>query len=181
MQLPDALGISDKDCKFISTMKRAAVKEFAWTKIKCVRNTFLVGLHFYICDDPRAQHVFSFLSKYEFAGNYDIWHFVETALVFRARDFRLRGEDANSNATLQRIQKSGNVHTRLAGRLLDSIRRDAENARRLKIKKSEIGWLESMYMEIIFNIELGPLGDRVSFEVELEKSIIRLRELTGCC
>lgn len=183
--LPPAFLDEAEPHKFLSRLKKRASKNFKLTKSSSLENAFVLAYWLYVFGrDDEALEVCRFLGQVEFAGNFNIWSWVEKTLALQSRIVRLRGNKEESRRCVERIETACVVEARLKGSLLDG-----ENGRRDCVrlatesgdKTDERDCRHLLLSELTYVIEVGrPSWMAVrKLENEYSENLVRLREIVG--
>ncbi|MBF0397553.1 MAG: hypothetical protein HQK78_12315 [Desulfobacterales bacterium] len=181
ISLPAICDADGEKDKFISRMKKRATKNFKWTVSRSLEDMMYLAFWFYVLGrEDEALEVCTFLSQYEFEGNFNIWRWVEYALALQARIFRNRDKKDEREKTLKRI-RTYFEEDRLNGIILNLNKENVQDQIEAHDKKREADWRAVMMLEQCIIIEMG--GSKQlpvkNIETEFQDNISKLKELVG--
>ena len=130
--------------------------------------------------EDQSLEVCRFLGKYEFAGNFNLWSWVEFTLALQSHLVRQRDQGDESDKCLTRIRAAGSVESRLRGSLLGDKLERIKRAAAENDKTGERDWSQNALLELCVLIELG--GSKTwpisALEREFQQIVSRLRRLS---
>jgi hypothetical protein len=156
MQHPKAFDSQHEPVKFLARMKSRAANNFKWTVSRSLEDAMYLAYWCHVFGrDEEALEVCEFLSAFEFAGNYNLWSWIEGSLALHARLLRGRDDPKAAVACTQRIRAAGFVEGRLSGSLLNNYQRNIGAAVNEQDKPRERDWRAVLAKELCTIIELG--------------------------
>ena len=157
---PIAFAADREADKFLAGVKKRAATKFSRKKQASLENAMRLAYWLYVFrKDDEALDVCRFLGTYEFAGNFNLWSWIEYTLALQSRIARQRGQDDESAECLHRIRAAGFVSSRLTGNLLDDKLECIRSAASAKNKTGERDWSLTALLELCVLIELGGSRD----------------------
>lgn len=161
-------------------VKDRAAKNFKWTVSRSLENSMYLAYYSFVFgryDD--ALEVCEFLSQFQFAGDYQLWGWIEHTLALQSRLLRFFVKPQEAADCVGRIQKAGFVETRLSGSLLGTRNLDAAICDGRKI--AERDWRAIRLVELCTVIELGGSEELPiqRLEIMFQENLLRLQGLVG--
>jgi hypothetical protein len=183
LPIPAAFDSEQELIEFLARAKKKAATKFRLTNQGSLQNAAALAwwLHVY-GKDAEAVEVCRFLGQYQFAGNFNLWTWVEQALTLQARIARSAGQPDEAAACLARVSAAGYSANRLRGGLLDGAKGYRDLVRQAvasKDRTSERDWRHLALIELCFMIELGGSEQYPAQELEkeLQENLTALRTL----
>jgi hypothetical protein len=179
--LPAAFDPVLEPNKFLTGIKKRAATKFSRKKQASLENAMRLAYWLFVSGkDDETLEVCRFLGAYEFAGNFNLWSWIEYTLALQSRILRLRGEEGESAESLRRIRAAGFVPSRLTGSLLDDKLKRVHSTASEGDKTGERDWSLLALLELCVLIELGgsETWPVTALEEELQQVVARLRP---CC
>ena len=180
MSLPIVYSSQSEPIKFMARVKERAAKNFKWTVSRSLQNSMYLAYYSYVfdrCDD--ALEVCEFLSQFQFAGDFQLWGWVEHTLALQSRLLRLLGKPQEAADCVSRIRKAGFVETRLSGSLLGT--RNLDVAISDGRKTAERDQRVVRLIELCTVIEVGGSQELpvTTLEFLFQENLTRLQELVS--
>ena len=119
MFLPTVFSSQDEPIKFMARVKDRAAKNFKWTVSRSLEHGMYLAYYSYVFGRRSdASEVCEFMSQFQFAGDFQLWGWVEHTLALEARLLRFSGRPQEAAECVGRIRDASFVETRLNGSLL---------------------------------------------------------------
>ncbi len=175
----EVLDADHEGNEYLGRMKQRIVKQFRWTsKWSLLDTADLAFLLYTLGREDEARKTAEFLAPYEFAGNFDLWSGVESALALLARIHRRR-RPARARACVARIREQQFVEDRLKGTLVRIYDSHVRTALAAGGKTREVESRLRLAEELCVVIELG--GSKklpvAAAEQAFRANLDRVREL----
>lgn len=180
MSLPAVFSSQDEPIKFMARVKDRAARNFKWTVSHSLEHGMYLTYYSYVFGRRSdALKACEFMSQFQFAGDFQLWGWVEHTLALEARLLRLSGRPQEAAECVSRIWKAGFVETRLSGSLLGTRNLDIAISDGRKI--AERDWRAVRLVELCTVIELGGSEELPvqTLEVLFQENLLRLQELVG--
>jgi hypothetical protein len=178
-QLPGAFDPEAEKDKFLAAAKKRAAKFSRKKAASLDAATRLAYWLFVYGREDEALEACRFVGQTEFAGNFNLWTWVELALALQSRIARRRGSAEESAECLRRIRAAGFRESRLNGSLLEDKLQNVQRAAAAQDKTGERDWGQNALLELCVLIELG--GSETwpveKLEAEFAQTVSRLREI----
>jgi hypothetical protein len=178
--LPNVFDPEQEDDDFLARAKQRASKNFTWKKSASLDQGMRLAYWLYAFKrEEEALEACRFLGRYQFAGNYSLWTWVECALALQSRIARLRGMGDEPAECVRRIRAAGFVEGRLEAPPAAEARRYIEAAEARKDKTAERDWSQNALLELCLRIELGGSASWpvAALEEHFQEFLTRLRGL----
>ncbi len=178
MALPKAFNPRGERVRIISSVKKRASNNFKLTKQESLRAGLHLALWLYVAErEDEALEVCKTVGRSKFTGNFNLWSWVERALVLQSRILRNRGSLFEAHIQLKRVKDAGFVPTRLEGSLFSHD--EIQNALAGGNAKAERDWRLGHLSEVVFVRELGgsPSCPPEALERDIAETVARLRIL----
>ena len=178
--LPAVFAPGQESDKFLAGVKKRAGAKFSWKKQESLDNGSRLAYWLFVFrKEEQALEVCRFLGAYEFAGNFNLWSWIELALALQSRLARQGGRADESAECVRRIGAAGFVVSRLEGSLLSDKLECIQRAAEEKNKTGEREWCLVALRELCILIELGGSAPWpvAALEHEFERALNRLRVL----
>ena len=178
--LPDAFDPDREKDKFLAASKQRASTKFSRKKAASLENSMHLAYWLFVFGkEDETLEVCRFLGTYEFAGNFNLWSWIEHTLALQSRIVRQRGQHDESAECLKRIRAAGFVESRLTGSLLNNKLDRIKSLAAEKDKTGERDWSMLALLELCVLIELG--GSKTlpiaTLEQEFQQIVARLRTI----
>ena len=180
MSLPVVYSSQGEPVKFMAGVKDRAAKNFKWTVSCSLENSMYLDYYSYVFDRrDDALEVCQFLSQFQFAGDFQLWGWVEHTLALQSRLLRFSGRPQEAAECVSRIWDAGFVETRLSGSLLGTRNLDIAISDGRKI--GERNHRAVRLLDLCTVIELGGSKELpvTTLEVLFQENLTRLQKLVG--
>lgn len=180
MSLPEVYDPQGEPIKFMASVKERAAKNFRWTVSRSLENSMYLAYYSFVFGrHGDALEVCEFLSQFQFAGDFQLWGWIEKTVVLQSRLLRSLDRLQEATECVTRIRAAGFVGTRLSGSLLDT--RNLEIAILDGNKTAERDWRAIRLTELCTVIELGGSEELPipTLEIMFQENLLRLQELVG--
>lgn len=153
---PKAFAWNGSDSNFLVRQKKKAIKNFSWKSSSSLNEVSRLAYWLYVFEEPdKSLEVCEYLSKFQFAGNFNLYTWIEHSLALQARIYRSKSKLDAAKHCINRITEAGFAKTRLEGLFVF----DSED-RLLKAIKENDSWAIrenrlSLMIELCILIELG--------------------------
>ena len=158
MNFPNSFIETKNDASFLIRAKKKAIKNFSWKSSVSLQNVSSLAYWLYVFDrENEALEICDFLSKFQFAGDFNLWTWIEHSLALQSRLYRNKGKLNESQNCINRILSAGFVKTRLDGLFVE----DRENNIKYSTEENDVRAIRELtfllMIELCILIELGGL------------------------
>jgi hypothetical protein len=181
-EVPKEFDYESETVPLLARVKKKAANKFAFTRqTSLTAGSDLAYWLFVFRRDREAAEVCRFLARAEFDGDFNLWSWVEEALVLLSR---LSTDKREGKGCVGRVTEAGYEASRLGGALLagrDGYRANIAAAVAGRDKSAERDWRLAAVKELCFVVALGgskKLSSSVA-ESDLQNHLAALRSLVG--